>query len=278
MAYQVEELPIDKIKVQKHNVRLHDIDVGVDDLATSIKAHGLLEPIVAYRSGDMYFILTGQRRLNAYVKLNETYPADGFDRIPCFIRDEPQTDDQKKALSLAENITQLPMNESDLVKAVTDLYNVYGDYNIAREKFGLSEYMVKKYVKQSRLPQELKAALKNGEIDPNPQKAVNMAIKAVDAYDYTKGSDTKISAVLELAKALAVGTVDAQDAKKGVRMGKSIREMEEMKNDKVPIKIDLSTDTDKKLDMIAKSKASKKDATATQYIVDGVERDYAQVE
>ena len=170
------------------------------------------------------------------------------------------------------------MTESDLVKAVTDLYNVYGDYDIVREKFGLSEYMVKKYVKQSRLPQELKTAINNGEIHPDPQKAVNMAIKAVDAYDYTKESDTQINVVLELAKALAVGTVDAQDAKKGARLGKSISEMQKMKNDQVPIKIHLSTETDKKLDIVAKSKASKKDATATQYIVDGVQRDYAQVE
>ena len=154
MTYRVEEIPIAQIKVQKHNVRLHDIDTGIDDLATSIKAHGLLEPIVAYKSNGEYFILTGQRRLNAYFKLHEEYPHDGYDHIPCSIREEPVNDNQKKALSLAENITQLPMSESDLVKAVTDLYNVYGDYKIVQEKFGLSRYMVDKYVRQSRLPGE----------------------------------------------------------------------------------------------------------------------------
>ena len=278
MTPQVEELPLDRIKVQKHNVRVHNIDVGVDDLAASIKAHGLIEPIVAYRSDDTYYILTGQRRFNAYNKLNDEHPGEGYDRIPCFVRDEPKTDDQKKALSLAENITQLPMNESDLVKAVTDLYNVYSNYKIVQEKFGLSRHMVDKYVKRSRLPQELKTAIDNNELGRSPQRAVNAAIRAVDAYDYTEGGPTPIGDVLKLAKALASGSVDFHDAKEGVESGKSITEMEDMKNNKVPLKIHLATDVDKKLDIVAKSKDSNKTVTAAQYIIDGVERDYDQVE
>ena len=278
MAYRVVELPIDKIKVKKQNVRVHDIATGIDDLATSIKVHGLLEPIVAYKSNDTYYILAGQRRLNAYANLNEKYPGGGFDHIPCYVRDEPENDDQKKALSLAENITQLPMNESDLVKAVTDLYNVYSNYDIVKEKFGISQYMVKKYVKRSRLPQELKDAIDNSEIHRNERTATNMAIKAVDAYNYSKGCGTSIDVVLELAKALGEGSVDPHDAKKGAIMGKSISEMKKMKDDKVPIKIDLAKDIDEKLDKVAQSKSSQKSITAAQYIIEGVERDYAQVE
>ena len=105
-----------------------------------------------------------------------------------------------------------------------------------------------------------------------------MAIKAVDAYNYTKDGETKIDTVLELAKALAAGSIDPQDAKKGVRMGKTVREMQGMKDDKVSLKIHISTDTDEKLDKVAESKASKKDETAAIYVVEGVDRDYAQVD
>ena len=278
MAYRVEELPLEKIKVQRHNVRLHAIDVGIDDLASSIKAHGLLEPIVAYKSGEVYYILTGQRRLHAYVKLNDECPGEGYDHIPCFVREEPTGDNQKKALSLAENITQLPMTESDLVKAVTDLYNVYGNYEIVQEKFGLTRYMVNKYVKQSRLPPELKSAVESGAIHHKPKVALNMAIKAVDAYNYTTGSDTPLDTVINLAKALAVGTVDSGDAKKGARAGMTIQEMEEMKYDKTLIKISISSDINEKLNKVAQQKESQKAVIASQYVIEGVERDYAQVE
>lgn len=278
MAYQVEEIPIEKIKVQKHNVRLQNIDAGVDDLATSIKAHGLLEPIVAYRSGDLYHLLAGQRRLNAFHNLNASHPGGGFDRIPCFIRDEPENDDQKKALSLAENITQLPMNESDLVKAVTDLYNVYGDYGIVQREFGLSRHMVNKYVKMSRLPPELKAAISSGELGPKPRNAVNMAIRAVDAYNYIPGGEVAVGDVVKLAKAMASGAVDQQDAEKGVRMGKTIKEIEAMKDDRVQIRVHLSADVNEKLDRVAQSRESQKIDVAALYIVEGVERDYPQAE
>lgn len=278
MAHPIDELPLDKIKVKKQNVRVHDIDVGIDDLAASIKAHGLIEPIVVYKSDELYFVLAGQRRLNAYATLNEKYPGDGFDRIPCFVRVEPENDDQKKALSLAENITQLPMSDSDLIKAVTDLYNVYGDYRLVEEKFGLSRHMVNKYVKMSRLPQELKDAIKNGEISRSPKRAVNMAIKAVDACDYTPDGATSINYVIALTKAMADGTVDPQDATKGVSQGKSIDQIQKMKSDKVPIKIDLSKEIDEKLTRVAESNETPKAATAASYVIKGVERDYVQVE
>lgn len=278
MAYRVEKLPIDRIKVQRHNVRRHDIDVGIDDLVTSIKVHGLLEPIVAYKSNETYYILTGQRRLNAYVKLNEDFPGEGYDSIPCFVRDEPESDNQKKALSLAENITQLPMTEVDLVKAVTDLYNEYGNYELVQEKFGLSKYMVNKYVKQSRLPVELNAAIERGEIASKPKVAINMAIKAVDAYNYTTGCDTPIDTVIELTKALVKGTVDPEDAKKGAQTGKTVREMEEMKDDKKQLRLAISTEMDEKLDKVAQFKESPKVAVATEYVNTGVDRDYRQVE
>ena len=278
MTYQIDELPLEKIKVKKQNVRVHDIEVGIEDLAASIKAHGLIEPIVVYKSSELYYVLAGQRRLNAYTALNTKHPGGGFDRIPCFVRAEPENDNQKKALSLAENITQLPMTDTDLVKAVTDLYDVYGDYKLVEEKFGLSRRMVNKYVKMSRLPQELKDAIKNGEISTSPKRSINMAIKAVDACNYTPGGATPIDYVLALTKAMADGTVDPQDAGKGVTQGKTIDEIQKMKSDKVPIKIELSKEIDEKLTKVAKSNESPKAATAALYIIKGVERDYVQVE
>ncbi|ABK76784.1 hypothetical protein CENSYa_0139 [Cenarchaeum symbiosum A] len=43
-----EYVPLDKIKVKKHSVRLHGIEQGIEDPAESTKANGLLQPIAAY--------------------------------------------------------------------------------------------------------------------------------------------------------------------------------------------------------------------------------------
>ena len=172
---KIQLLPLDDIKIQKHNVRTRDIDDGLDDLSTSIRALGLLQPITAYydSANSRYVVLAGQRRLNAHVLLNEKYPKEGFDKIKAILIPEPSNSDDKTALSLAENVTHLPMHQTDLIKAVTDLYNVYHDYDMVQEQFGLTRFMVNKYVKLARLPQKIVDAINDGQISSNPQTAEN---------------------------------------------------------------------------------------------------------
>ena len=276
-----EFISLDNIKVQKHNVRLHEIDQGREDLAESIKVNGLLQPIAAYYDSEksQYVILTGQRRLNAYHYLNEHYPNEGFDRIQCKIIKEPKSEEKKKALSLAENITQLPMTNPDLIKAVTDLYNVYGDYDMVRQEFGISKKMVDNYVKLARLPDELKQAIQNGEIHSNPKTAEDVSLKAVDALNYTKNGPVPVDKVVELAKEMAKPETVTQDLVKEAKKGGTTEEIKARasKRAKSKISIDLDTAVAEKLKNVADSNGETEKGRATQYVIDGVERDYSQM-
>ena len=282
MPNNTEYISLDKIKVQKHNVRIHDIDVGIDDLAANIKANGLLQPIAAYYDSgkEHYVILTGQRRLNAYHRLDESYPGEGYDKIECKIIGEPESDEKKMALSLAENITQLPMTNSDLIKAVTDLYNVYGSYDMVRQEFGITKKMVDKYVRLSRLPQVLKDAIKNGGISSNPKTAENVAIRAVNATNYVKNGSVPEQTVLELAIEMAKGEVDINDLVDEIPKGGTIDDIKgrAQGKPKTNIPIHLSTETAKKLKQVSDSSGEPAALRATQYVVDGVEKDYSQLE
>ncbi len=278
---EFKDIPLDSIRVQKHNVRIHDIDQGIEDLAENIKANGLLQPIAAYYDSEQsrYVILTGQRRLNAHHYLNDKYPGEGFDKIQCKIIPEPKTDEKKKALSLAENITQLPMTEPDLIKAVTDLYNVYGDYEMVRQEFGISKRMVDRYVRLSRLPETLKTAIQEGGIHPNPKKAENIAIRAVNALQYTKNGPVPEDQVLEMARAMARPENDPADLAAEAARGGSVTDIEAraVKRRKRPLNIDLDTDLSEKLQKVSEQSGDTEKARATQYVVEGVERDYAQI-
>lgn len=272
MDAELQEVPLDKIKVQKHNVRRHGLDVGIEDLAASIKANGLIQPIAAYldSSKGTYFILAGQRRFNAYHKLNEDNPGEGYDKIPCLVSDEPETDQKKMSLSLAENITQLQMSKPDLVKAVTDLYTKYTNYEIVRREFGLTRYMVDKYVRLSRLPQELKDAVNGGEIHPNPKTAENAAIRAVDGTNYTKNGHIPIENVMSIAKSLANNEITPDDIDPDGSKPK--------RKPKSQIKLELDPAIADKLKHVADSNGETEKLRATQYVVDGVERDYPDLE
>ena len=277
----IQLIPLDQIKVQKYNVRRHDIDVGIEDLSVNIKANGLLQPITAYFNSEKqsYVILAGQRRLNAHHNLNEQYPKEGFDKIKCIVIDEPESDNRKMSLSLAENITQLPMTNSDLVKAVTDLYNIYHDYDIVQEEFGLTKYMVDKFVKLARLPDRIKTAVNEGEISPSTKTAENSALKAVDALNYVKGGDVPIETVLQLAKEHAKGEVDAADLISEAGRGGTIKDITSRakKKPKSKIDIDLSTDVAEKLQKVADDSGETVKNRATSYVVNAVNRDYSDL-
>ena len=94
--YIVKSIPLSEIKVNKYAVHAHGIDVGINDLAASIKEIGLLSPItVYYDSEKKYFVLlAGQRRLNAHHLLNDDNPNTGFDKINCFVMDKSEITDE----------------------------------------------------------------------------------------------------------------------------------------------------------------------------------------
>jgi ParB/RepB/Spo0J family partition protein len=280
---KIKLLPIDDVRVQKHNVRTRDIDDGIDDLATSIRALGLLQPITAYydSANSRYVVLAGQRRLNAHALLNEKYPTEGFDKIKAIVIPEPSNSDDKTALSLAENVTHLGMHQTDLIKAVTDLYNVYHDYDMVKEKFGISEYMINKFVKLARLPQKIVDAINDGQISANPQIAENAALRAVDALRCTSSdSDEQIENVLKLARNYASGEFQNEDLDDEARKGGNPDDIAGRARSKIKKKftVNLSLEVAEKLQKVSEDKGEKEISTATSFIVKGVTDAYKDLE
>lgn len=200
---QLQKISIDKLVVPKQNVRTQSIDKGLDELKANIRSVGLIEPISVYKELDQYVVLAGQRRLNAYYKLNDDHPNQGFDEIECLVTDSPKDDDMKRAISLGENITHLPMSSTDLQSAVTELYNKCdGNYTIIEQKFGLTRYIIDKYVGLSRLPEKIKQSIQSGGIHTKQRTAENIALKAVEALHWTPDGNVSEDKVLELANVL----------------------------------------------------------------------------
>ena len=279
---EIQLIPLESIKVQKYNVRKKEIDKGIEDLAASIKAVGLLQPITVFFDSEkkIYVILAGQRRLNAHHYLNEKFSGQGWDKIKCIVIDEPETNEKKMALSLAENITQVQMTNTDLVKAVTDLYNTYHDYDMVQEKYGLTKYMVDKFVRLARLPERLKDAINEGEISSNTKSAENSALRAVDALKWTKGGDVEVDDVLELAKEYVKGEIDAESLTEEASKGGSVSEIKQAAKDKPKSKLTLtlSTDVATKLKKVADDSGENEKTRAVSYISAGVTKDYADLE
>ena len=91
----IHELPIEMIATNPLQPRTVFDDDKLDELASTIQSHGLIQPIVVRHKSDHYELIAGERRLRAAIKL-------GFTTIPALIRNI--NDSQAASMALVENL------------------------------------------------------------------------------------------------------------------------------------------------------------------------------
>ena len=88
-------LDINKIKPSKYQPRKNFASKPLDELAQSIKTHGILQPLIVTEDGDGYMLVAGERRLRAA-------RIAGLDSVPCIVT---RHDERKCAeLAIIENV------------------------------------------------------------------------------------------------------------------------------------------------------------------------------
>ena len=260
----LKQIPLDKLGVPAENLRRHNVDLEMDDLETNIHALGQSQAILVYESPDnegMYEVIDGQRRLNAFVNLNNKFPDSGYDKIYAMIRDEPNDSDERKAISLGANYNSLEMTSDDTMQGVIDLYLVRSSMSYVAEKFGLTEKTVKKYVKSARLDERLRKAQVSGEITDDPDKALDAIMTAVDLLNWTEENEVSDDKVIESAKIIANAKTKAEEGdiieeiKKDPyqEVGEIPGKIKNKKTKTITRKVVLPPETDKQLVTYAKS-------------------------
>jgi len=137
---------------------------------------------------------------------------------------KPKTREEKIADSMARaGILDTPGMNWDGINAVYDMWEKYNSYKKVQEAFGLTRYMIGRFVRLARLPDRLKEAINQGEIHSNPKSAESSALRAVDALNWRKCGDVSADDVLELAKELAKGEIESAILTAEARKGGSIK-------------------------------------------------------
>ena len=166
----LQSIDLDKLSVSPLNVRKFGAK-ECDDLVCSIRALGVLQPLLVREVGDTFEVIAGQRRLNACRIIAE----DGeIDPIPCLIMYEG---DDAKAIgaSLAENIERLPMDEVDQYKAFAKLIKEGRDADGIAATFGISPRMVNQRLALGRLHPPILTAYRMGAIHAGDIRNLTMA-------------------------------------------------------------------------------------------------------
>jgi ParB family chromosome partitioning protein len=178
---EYKDIPLENLTIGLFQTRNRGADKDISELADSIRAVGLLEPIiVAPEEEGKYQIVAGQRRYQACKELGEETIRAGI------LSQKPETH-IGKALSLTENLLRRDMDQKDYIDACTSLHRQYGNAKHVSEELGLPYNKVCQYVKYDRLVQKLKEKVDGDGLDMKVAlKAQNAATNSEKVVDEEK--------------------------------------------------------------------------------------------
>ncbi len=105
-------LPIEHIERGRYQPRVHMAPEALEELANSIRAQGIVQPIVVRRNGEGYELIAGERRWRAAQMA-------GLETVPALVRDIP--DQAAAAIALIENIQRENLNPLEEAQAIRRL-------------------------------------------------------------------------------------------------------------------------------------------------------------
>lgn len=154
---ELRNIKLDQITPDADQPRRAFDEAALEELAASIREHGVLQPIVVTLRGGNYQIVAGERRYRA-AKMA------GLDKIPALVR--TLSDQHKLELSLIENLQRRDLNPLETATAylkLRDQFNLTLD-EIGQRVGGKSVSTISNTMRLLRLPDSVKEALQEGRL------------------------------------------------------------------------------------------------------------------
>lgn len=172
----IQNVNIDYIIPNRFQPRLTFDEKSLNELASSIKEHGIIQPLVLRRLGDKYEIIAGERRYKAA-------QLAGLTEVPAIISN---IDDNKSAeIALVENVQRRNLNSLEEAKSYKKILDKEGlTQDELAKKIGVSQSTIANKLRLLNLTSEAQDALMNDKIserharsllsvsDPDKQKAL----------------------------------------------------------------------------------------------------------
>jgi len=176
------EIDVDLIEPNPEQPRTRFDDAHLEDLARSIRANGVVQPIVVRKRNGRYQIIAGERRWRATQRA-------GLRKIPAVVKDIP--DDKLLELALVENIQRQELNAIEEANAYRKLIDYVGlTQEMVAERVGKDRTLIATSIRLLKLPNDVQKLIIEESLsaghgrallmtdDPKVQRAV--AQSAVD--------------------------------------------------------------------------------------------------
>jgi ParB family chromosome partitioning protein len=206
----VLRIPVDQIEPNPRQPR-HDFDeTALNELASSIKLHDIVQPITVSRMpSGKYRIVSGERRWRA-AKLA------GLKDVPAYIR---QANDQELLeLALLENLQREDLNAMEIAlsyKRMMEELN-YTQEQVA-ERMGKERSTVANYIRLLKLPPDIQVAVRKGELTMGHARAlinVDTIDKQLYIFNEVKNRGLSVRQTEELVRRLYKGETPVKESVK----------------------------------------------------------------
>jgi len=161
----INEVELSKIVANPNQPRRSFDDEALQELADSIREHGVISPITLRKNDDgMYMIIAGERRFRA-AKLA------GLSTIPAYIR--TAKDEQVMEWALIENIQREDLDAIEIALAYQRLME---DFDLTQERMservGKKRATIANYLRLLKLPAEIQMGIKEKKIEMGHARAI----------------------------------------------------------------------------------------------------------
>ena len=226
----LRQLPLEFLQRGKYQPRIDFDEAALQELADSIKAQGVMQPIVVRSIGaDRYEIVAGERRWRAS-------QLAALDTIPAIVRDI--SDETAIAMALIENIQRENLNPLEEARALKRLQT---EFELSQQEVatavGKSRSVIANLLRLLSLEREVSEMLEHGRIDAGHGKV----LLALDGGDQVRAArkvvDSKLSVrqTEALVKAMLAPAVDTAPQRKDPDIDRLERQLSERFGTKVVI-------------------------------------------
>lgn len=150
-------LPVDRLQRGKYQPRREFAPESLQELANSIRAQGIIQPLIVRPVGDRYEIIAGERRFRAAQMA-------GLTEVPAVVRAIP--DEAAVAIALIENIQRENLNPIEEGLALQRLMDEFGmTHQTMAETLGKSRATISNLLRLLALPEEVKLMIEKGQLE-----------------------------------------------------------------------------------------------------------------
>ncbi len=155
---------VDLIRPNRYQPRQHFSDDDLEELGNSIKAQGIIQPLLVRRIDHGYELVAGERRLRAARKV-------GLTKVPVVYRDV--SDAELLEMSIVENIQREDFNPIEEAEAYHRLITEFKlTQDQAAERVGKSRSAVANFLRLRNLPQQIKDSIVDGSLSMGHARAL----------------------------------------------------------------------------------------------------------